>query len=70
MKIYCESGTSTITYTMEGVSVTYDVTIKEAELPATGQDFTWVRVLVGAAVMALGAVAGLLVLRHKAARAK
>ena len=31
-----KAGTSTITYTVDGASTTYDVTIEEAELPATG----------------------------------
>jgi LPXTG-motif cell wall-anchored protein len=50
-----KAGTSTITYTVEGVSTTYDVTIEEAELPSTGQSFGWVWALAGAAALA-GAV--------------
>jgi len=45
------AGASTITYTVQGVSTTYDVTIEESRIPATGQDFTWVWVLIGAALI-------------------
>ena len=57
-----KAGTSTITYTVEGVSTTYDVTIKESGLPSTGQDFTWmwVYLLAAFAVMALGGLAAAL----------
>lgn len=37
-----KEGKSTITYTVDGVSVNYTVTIKKSNLPPTGQDFTWV----------------------------
>ena len=37
-----KAGTSTITYTAEGQSVSYEVTITKAALPDTGQDFAWV----------------------------
>ncbi len=39
-----KAGISTITYTVGGVSITYHVTIEQAALPATGQDFAWVYV--------------------------
>ena len=50
-----KAGTSTITYTVGGVSTTYDVTIEESELPATGQGFSWAWVLMGAALAAVAA---------------
>jgi hypothetical protein len=45
-----KAGTSTITYTVDGVSTTYDVTIQDSTLPLTGQDFTWAWVLAGLSV--------------------
>ena len=59
-----KAGTSTITYTVEGVGVTYNVTIEESELPATGQDMVWVWVLCGAALALAGA--GMLARRRTA----
>ena len=50
-----KAGTSTITYTAEGQSVSYAVTITKAGLPDTGQDFTWGWVLGMLAVCALAA---------------
>jgi len=50
-----KAGTSTITYTMDGVSVTYDVTIKESTLPSTGQDATLVTIFAALGVLALAA---------------
>ena len=38
-------GTTTVTYTVQGISKTYDVTIEESNLPSTGQDYTWVWML-------------------------
>ena len=64
-----KAGTSTITYTVEGVSITYNVTIEASGLPATGQDMTGVWALCGAALI-LGVAAVLLLLRRKAAREK
>ena len=64
-----KAGTSTITYTVDGVSITYDVTIEASGLPDTGQNFTWVWTLCGAALI-LGVAAVLLLLRRKAAREK
>lgn len=48
-----KAGTSTITYTVNGVSQSITVTISESELPSTGQDFIWAYVLamLSAAVM-------------------
>ena len=46
-----KAGTSTVTYTVEGVSVSYTVTAEAAVLPETGQDFTWVWVLGAAAIV-------------------
>jgi LPXTG-motif cell wall-anchored protein len=51
---------------VDGVSVSYDVTIKESELPNTGQDFTWVWLLCSAALMLVGA--GAIALKRKAAK--
>ena len=64
-----KAGTSTITYTVDGVSITYDVTIEASGLPDTGQNFAWVWTLCGAALI-LGVAAVLLLLRRKAAREK
>ena len=50
-------GTSTVTYTVDGVSVAYDVTIEESELPQTGQNFMWVWVLAGLATVVVTAAA-------------
>lgn len=61
-----KAGTSTITYTINGVQETYSVTIKETKLPSTGQDFTTVMILIAAA-LALSAAAGLLVRRRRKA---
>ncbi len=53
------AGTATITYTVDGVSTSYDVTIKESALPSTGQDFTWVWILcVTAVILVAGATFG------------
>jgi len=50
-------GTSTITYTVEGVSTTYDVTIEAGALPGTGQNFMWAYLLIAlAAAAALAAI--------------
>jgi uncharacterized repeat protein (TIGR02543 family)/LPXTG-motif cell wall-anchored protein len=62
-----KAGTSTITYTVGGVSTTYTVTIAASALPSTGQDFTWVWVLAGSALAALTAVA-VLTLRKRTKR--
>jgi uncharacterized repeat protein (TIGR02543 family) len=48
------TGTVRVTYTVEGQSTYYDVTIEAAALPPTGQDFTWGWALCGlAAALAL-----------------
>ena len=47
-----KAGTTTIKYTVEGVSTTYDVTIKESELPSTGQNFTLIYLILAGAVAA------------------
>jgi len=56
-------GTTTVTYTVGGVTVSYDVTIEASGLPGTGQDFTWVWMLCGAALIL---AAGAAVLKRKA----
>jgi uncharacterized repeat protein (TIGR02543 family) len=48
-----KAGTSTITYTVDGASKSYEVTIEASGLPSTGQDFTGVWVLGGGAVLAI-----------------
>lgn len=64
-----KTGTSTITYTVNGVSESYVVTIRETELPSTGQDFNAVIILIAAA-SGFGCAAGLLLLiKRKASRA-
>ena len=62
-----KTGTSTITYAVDGASTTYDVTIEQSELPATGQDFAWVWVL-GVLAVCAGAAAVLSGLRKRATR--
>ncbi len=60
-----KAGTSSIIYTVDGVSISYEVTIEESKLPGTGQDFTWVYVL--AAFAALAASGGVLLRGRKPA---
>lgn len=59
-----KTGTSTITYTVDGASVSYTVTIEQSVLPDTGQDFTWAWAL---AVLALLAGAAAIIIRKRAA---
>lgn len=47
-----KTGTSTITYTVDGVSVSYAVTIKQSKLPDTGQDYIWIYILCGLGIFA------------------
>jgi LPXTG-motif cell wall-anchored protein len=54
-----KAGTSTITYSANGVAQSVTVTIQEAALPNTGQDDTWIWVLVSPAVVC-GAVSVLI----------
>ena len=62
-----KAGTSVITYTVDGVSQSVTVTIKQSVLPATGQDNTWIWVLGSLAVICgAGAV---LIGRRKRVRA-
>jgi LPXTG-motif cell wall-anchored protein len=63
-----KAGTSTITYTAGGVSTTYAVTIRQSELPSTGQDMTWVWVMGGAALLVCAA--GVLARKRLSARVK
>jgi len=58
-------GTTRVTYTAGVESVYYDITIEANGLPGTGQNFTWVWVLIGAAAVLIAA-AVLLMLRRKA----
>jgi LPXTG-motif cell wall-anchored protein len=58
-----KAGTSTITYTVNGVNTVYKVTIRDNELPGTGQDDTIIYVLIGVAMLALLA-AGVVVRRR------
>jgi len=53
-----KTGTSAITYTVDGVTVRYEVTVEASELPLTGQDFTraWVLAALASAAGAAGAV--------------
>lgn len=62
-----KAGTTRVTYTWEDETVTYDVTITASGLPETGQDFTWVYIAAGGAVLVLAAA---LLLRKRAARGK
>ncbi len=43
------AGISTITYTVDGESATYEVTVEQSNLPNTGQDFSWAWILAGVA---------------------
>lgn len=64
-----KTGTTTVTYTVGGLSTTYEITIAEAELPATGQDFTAAFVLLAAAAMVGGSAIFIAVwLRRKRAK--
>ena len=47
-------GTTTVTYTVGGLSASYEITIAEAELPQTGQDFSLPAILLAGAVLAGG----------------
>ena len=58
-----KTGTSTVTYTVGGVSASYTVTINAAVLPETGQSFIWIWIL-GAAAALLLCAAGVLVRRR------
>ena len=48
-----KAGTSAITYTVGQASTTYTVTIRQSEIPQTGQDFTPVSMLACAAVVCI-----------------
>ena len=48
-----KTGTSIVTYTVEGQSVYYTVIIKKAQLPSTGQNFVWAIMLSGLALAVL-----------------
>ena len=63
-----KTGTSTITYTVGGVSQSYEVTIEESDLPSTGQNFDWAWLLCGMALVVTGAAC--LVLRRRAAKGR
>ena len=63
-----KTGTSTITYTVGGVSQSYEVTIEASELPSTGQNFDWAWLLCGMALVVTGAAC--LVLRRRAAKGR
>lgn len=53
-----KAGTSRVTYTAEGQTISFDITIAQSELPKTGQDGTWIWILAGAVLAAFaGAVA-------------
>jgi LPXTG-motif cell wall-anchored protein len=53
-----KTGTTTVTYTYKGQSASYTITIQASQLPATGQNFTWVWVL-GALALVCGGIATL-----------
>ena len=57
-----KAGTTTVTYTVGQQSKSFTVTIQQSEVPDTGQDFTWMWVCGGAALMFLAA--GILVRRR------
>ncbi len=62
-----KAGTSSIIYTVDGVSTSYEVTIEQSELPGTGQDFTWVWAL---AAFAIIAVVSTVFLKHRKSAGK
>lgn len=59
-----KAGTSKITYTVKGASQSVTVTVREAELPQTGQDYALVHVLLGLSLFALAAGIALKKTRH------
>jgi LPXTG-motif cell wall-anchored protein len=61
-----KAGATRVTYTVNGESVSYDITIKSAQLPSTGQNFTGAWVLGGAGLLA--ALAAILVSVNRARR--
>ncbi len=54
-----KAGTTTVTYTVGGVSEDYEITIAESVLPETGQRYTWAWVLAALALLAGTAVIAL-----------
>lgn len=61
-------GTITVTYTAQGVSVSYTISIAGSSLPSTGQDFTLVWVLAALAVLAAMLAAAGVFCRHAPAK--
>ena len=59
-----KAGNTSVTYTVGGVSIAYEITIKESDLPSTGQNFDWAWLLCGMALVVTGAAC--LVLRRRA----
>ncbi len=59
-----KAGTTRVTYTVEGTSVYYDITIEATTLPRTGQDFTLVFALLGAGMLST-VTASIITIRRK-----
>jgi hypothetical protein len=59
-----KAGTSTITYTVEGVSTTYEVTIEESALPDTGQNFSIVWFFAVAGLLAFAVSLGTVIYKN------
>ena len=64
-----KAGTVTVTYTVGAQSKSVTVTIRQSEVPDTGQDMTWVWTLCGGGLMIFSA-AGLLASKRRSARAR
>lgn len=54
-------GNSTVTYTVNGISITYNITVEGSEMPATGQDFSlaWQLLSIAGAAMIAGLFLGI-----------
>jgi hypothetical protein len=65
-----KAGTTTVTYTAQGASVSYTITIAGSSLPTTGQDYTWVWVLMVFALLAAAAGAAAVFRKHLVSKVK
>ena len=62
-----KAGNTTVTYTVNGAVIQYDITIEDSNLPSTGQNYTLVLILAGAAVIVFVAGAVTFIRRRKQA---
>lgn len=63
-----KAGTVTITYTVDGSSAAYVMTILASELPTTGQDGTWIYILIAMGASALAA--GIVIVMRRAGKTR